>query len=109
MHVESITYEVDGISMVGHLAFDDTWTDRRPAVLLAHEGPGLDGHVRGRAERLASVGYCAFALDYQGGEPTYDLGKTMERLAVLISMSLVGRDSARAVGRDHQRHVPPHG
>src|SRR5262245_32345064 len=64
MHSESIVYEVDGISMVGHLAFDDTWTGRRPAVLLAHEGPGLDDHVRGRAERLARVGYCAFALDY---------------------------------------------
>ncbi len=39
----------------------------RPGVLLSHEGSGQDDNVRARAERLAVLGYPAFALDYFGG------------------------------------------
>ena len=35
----------------------------RPAVLVAHEGPGLDAHARYRTEKLAELGYIAL-----GGE-----------------------------------------
>ncbi|MEV8062879.1 dienelactone hydrolase family protein [Streptomyces antimycoticus] len=61
-----IEYSVDGTAMVGHLALPGG-TDRRPAVLIAHEGPGLTDHQRERADRLAELGYVAFALDYHGG------------------------------------------
>ena len=61
-----ITYEADGRTMVGTLALPDG-TDRRPGVLVCHEGPGLDDHARARAVRLADeLGYVAFALDYHG-------------------------------------------
>ena len=40
---------------------------QRPAVLVCHEGPGLDDHAKQRALRLAGLGYVAFALDYHGG------------------------------------------
>jgi hypothetical protein len=33
--------------MVGRLVFDESWTDRRPGVLLCHEGPGLDETLAG--------------------------------------------------------------
>lgn len=86
MHVEDITYEVDGIAMVGQLAFDDYVEGSRPAVLVAHEGPGLDAHVKGRAQRLAALGYCAFALDYFGGGiAIYDWEPMMARLAPLMA------------------------
>jgi dienelactone hydrolase len=61
-----IEYEVDGRTMVGRLVLP-TGEGRRPAVLIAHEGPGLDDHQRSRADQLAELGYVAFALDYQGG------------------------------------------
>jgi dienelactone hydrolase len=67
MRIEDIEYEVDGQRMVGRLAVDDYRLGPRPSVLVCHEGPGLEGHVKGRAVRLASAGYLAFALDYQGG------------------------------------------
>ena len=41
MKVEDIEYTVDGRRMVGHLAVDEARPGRRPAVLVAHEGPGL--------------------------------------------------------------------
>jgi dienelactone hydrolase len=61
-----IEYQADGRTMIGRLAVPDS-EDQRPAVLIAHEGPGLDDHQRHRADQLAELGYIAFALDYQGG------------------------------------------
>jgi dienelactone hydrolase len=64
-----IDYAVDGSMMIGHLALPEG-DDRRPAVLIAHEGGGLDEYQKSRAERFAELGYIAFALDYFGyGKP----------------------------------------
>ena len=67
MHIEDIAYDVDGTQHIGHLAVDDTTSAKRPAVLVCHEGPGLSDHAKNIAERLAGLGYVAFALDYHGG------------------------------------------
>ncbi len=75
MRIQEIEYEADGRRMVGTFAVDEYQRGPRPAVLVCHEGPGLDGHVKGRAVRLASLGYAAFALDYQGDgqQPALDV------------------------------------
>ncbi|MBI4883858.1 MAG: dienelactone hydrolase family protein [Actinobacteria bacterium] len=66
MHSEDIEYFIEGVRYLGHLAVPDG-TDARPAVLVCHEGPGLTGHPKARARRLADeLGYLAFALDYYG-------------------------------------------
>ena len=92
MHIEDISYDFEGTEMIGHLAYDDTITGRRPSVLLSHEGPGLDEHVKGRAERLAGLGYAAFALDYHGGGVPVPFEEMMDRLAPLMSdLSLTRR------------------
>ncbi len=66
MQSEDIEYFIDGKRFVGHLAVPDG-TDPRPAVLVCHEGPGLTGHPKARARRLADeLGYLALALDYYG-------------------------------------------
>ena len=64
-----VEYEADGgVVMVGHLAVpDDDAGAALPAVLVAHEAPGLDDVHRERADRLAERGYVAFALDAHGG------------------------------------------
>src|SRR5260370_31225712 len=70
MRVADIPYEAGGRNMIGHLAFDDTRAGPRPAVLVSHEGPGLDQHAKDIAEKLAVLGYAAFAPDYNGdGRP----------------------------------------
>ena len=90
-----ITYEADGRTMVGTLALPDG-NDRRPGVLVCHEGPGLDDHARGRATRLADeLGFVAFALDYHGdGKPISDRDEMMARLGALRSEP----PRARAIG-----------
>src|SRR4029450_5150529 len=64
-----VEYEADGGTvMVGHLAVpDDDAGASLPAVLVGHEAPGLDDAHRERADRLAGLGYVAFALDAHGG------------------------------------------
>lgn len=96
MHLEDIGYQALGRDLVGTFAVDDFLPGPRPAVLLCHEGPGIDGHVRGRAIRLASLGYAAFALDYHGGGQTLPLEDTMTRLGELMGDVDQVRDLGRA-------------
>jgi dienelactone hydrolase len=84
-----IEYEADGRTMIGRLALPDG-ESRHPAVLIAHEGPGLDDHQRSRADQLAELGYVAFALDYQGG------GKSVpDREAMMARLDALWRDPER--------------
>lgn len=81
--------------MLGRLALPDGG-GKRPAVLIAHEGAGLDDFQRSRADRLAELGYVAFALDYHGGGRfIVDRGEMMSRLGELAG----DPDRTRALGR----------
>jgi len=89
-----IEYEADGgIVMVGHLAVPDSGGPC-PAVLVAHEAPGLDDVHRQRADRLAELGYVAFALDAHGGGQWVNSAERQERVAVIMA----DPDRARAIG-----------
>jgi dienelactone hydrolase len=84
MRIEDIEYTVGGSRMIGHLAIDDGRPGSRPGVLVCHEGPGLDEHAKGRAERLAGLGYAAFALDYHGEGKPLERDDMMGRLGALM-------------------------
>ena len=64
--MRDVEYEFDGTTLIGRLALPDG-DGVRPAVLIAHEGPGLDDFQKDRAGTYAELGYVAFALDYHGG------------------------------------------
>ncbi len=92
---KDIAYEVDGVEMVGRLATPDG-DGKRPAVLIAHEGSGLDDYQKTRAEQFAELGYVAFALDYYGGgKPLPDRDEMMTRLGGLSD----DPDRIRAISR----------
>jgi len=76
MELESVMYEADGRSFTGFLA-DGSGGRRVPGILVIHEGGGLTGHTKRRAERLAELGYVAFAMDLFG-EPVVDLDRARE-------------------------------
>jgi dienelactone hydrolase len=84
MHIEEIHYQADGRDLIGTFAVDEFRPGPKPAVLVCHEGPGMDDHVKGRAVRLASLGYAAFALDYHGGGGGMPLDEAMVRLGELM-------------------------
>ncbi|MCC6918462.1 MAG: dienelactone hydrolase family protein [Alphaproteobacteria bacterium] len=79
-----IAYSADGRDMIGTYVVGDGG-GKRPAVLVCHEGPGLDDHARGYARKLADLGYAAFALDYHGGgKPLTDRDAMMARFGELM-------------------------
>jgi dienelactone hydrolase len=96
MRIEDIEYTVGGTRMLGHLAIDDERPGSRPGVLVCHEGPGLDEHAKGRAERLAGLGYAAFALDYHGDGKPLGREDMMGRLGELMGAPDRIRELARA-------------
>jgi len=64
-----VCYQADGRTLIGRLAIPEE-AGKRPAILMAHEGGGLNDYQKDRAARLAELGYVAFALDYHGdGKP----------------------------------------
>ena len=104
-----VEYEADGgIVMVGHLARPDgdAAAGGAPGVLVAHEAPGLDDVHRERADRLAELGYVAFALDAHGGG-RLRLGDPhiQERVATIMKDPDRGRGIATA-GLDVLRGTP---
>lgn len=46
-----VRYEADGVAMLGRLALPDG-DGKGPAVLIAHEGGGLDDFQKSRATRF---------------------------------------------------------
>ncbi|BBX07918.1 dienelactone hydrolase family protein [Mycolicibacterium aichiense] len=106
-----VTYDVDGLTMVAHLSLPDgqgPW----PAVLIGHDGIGLEDYQRGRADDLAKHGYVALAMDYHAGrtyfgEPDAMLERVMPLMADPARMRAIGRaalDILLAVpGADRER------
>ena len=99
----TVTYPADGLTMVGHLALP-TGADRRPAVLVGPEGPGLSDVERHRADALAELGYVALAFDLHGGR---HLGDPEEMLARCMPL-LADPDRMRGIGHAALDVAEPH-
>ena len=66
MDLEQVDYiAADGRAYRGFVATPDD-AARHPAVLIAHEAPGLLEHSKRVALKLANIGFVAFAIDYLG-------------------------------------------
>ena len=50
----------------GFLAYDDAAKGKLPGVVVVHEWMGLGDYAKGRATKLAGLGYVAFAADIYG-------------------------------------------
>jgi len=66
IHVETVEYRHDEAVLEGVFAWDDALAGQRPGVLVVHEWTGINNHIKERIEKLASLGYLAFAADIYG-------------------------------------------
>lgn len=66
MATRRIEYREGDNVLEGHLAWDETVSTPRPAVLVSHAWGGRDAFSCQRAEDLAALGYVGFALDCYG-------------------------------------------
>lgn len=79
IQTKTIEYEHDGVTLQGHLYWDDAIKEKRPGVMVIHEWWGLDDYPRERARMLAEQGYVAFAADMYGkGKVTTDPAQAKE-------------------------------
>ena len=63
MQTRDIDYRNEAANLRGYLAFEEKATERRPGVLVFHEGLGLGDFAMARARMLAGLGYVALAAD----------------------------------------------
>jgi dienelactone hydrolase len=61
-----VEYKHGDAVLEGYLAWDDAIKGKRPGVLVVHEWTGLGSYAKMRAEKLAGLGYVAFAIDIYG-------------------------------------------
>ena len=61
-----VSYEYQGLQMVGSAAWDPATEGRRPVVLVVHEWWGCNEYAKRRAAMLAELGYLGFAVDLYG-------------------------------------------
>jgi len=61
-----VEYRDGDTVLEGYLAWDDSFGDKRPGVLVVHEWYGLNEYAKSRARQLAEMGYLAFAADIYG-------------------------------------------
>ncbi len=78
----TVCYLDAGVVLEGFFAFDDSYSGRRPTVLISHAWAGRDEFVQEKAICLAKLGYMAFALDMYGkgilGTSTEENSKLMQ-------------------------------
>jgi dienelactone hydrolase len=107
----SVAYEQGGVKLQGYLAYDDHMTgrDQVPGVLVVPEWWGVTDYIKGRAQKLARLGYVAFVADmYGNGQSTTDAKKAAALAGPFYGSPLMAR-RARA-GLDQllgNPHVDP--
>jgi dienelactone hydrolase len=63
---ENITFTIDGTLFKGFVAYDESKTGKRPAILVVPEWWGMNDYTKSRAKQLAALGYIAMAVDMYG-------------------------------------------
>ncbi|MCK5392218.1 MAG: dienelactone hydrolase family protein, partial [Deltaproteobacteria bacterium] len=78
---KEVEYKSDGTTLKGYLAYDNSVKGKRPGVLVVHEWWGHNDYARTRANKLAELGYTAFAVDMYGNAEQADHPKKAGELA----------------------------
>jgi dienelactone hydrolase len=100
LKTQSVAYTHHDTSLTGFLVWDDSRSDRRPGIFVVHGGAGLDEHARGRARRLAALGYVVLAGDMYGDGVAGNRQRIMASIAELRGDPVRLRARAQAgIGR----------
>src|SRR3954466_4119439 len=115
MVTKSVAYEQGGVKLEGWLAYDDekaTAQTPAPGVLVLPEWWGLTEYPKSRAEKLAKLGYVAFAVDMYGAGVTTEDPKKAGELAgqfygkpLMAERAQAGLDQLLATGLVDKAHV----
>jgi dienelactone hydrolase len=96
MQTRDIDYRDPSANLRGYLAWDETAAERRPGVLVFHEGLGLGEFAMARARMLAELGHVALAADMFGDRRQ---ARNLEEAGKLIGELRNEPEMLRARGR----------
>src|SRR5712672_1876441 len=96
MQTHDIDYRDEAVNLRGYLAFDQKAAERRPGVLVFHEGLGLGDFAMARARMLAELGYVALAADMFGGRRQ---ARNLQEVAKFVGDLRSQPETLRARGR----------
>ncbi|MEP1095449.1 MAG: dienelactone hydrolase family protein [Cyclobacteriaceae bacterium] len=103
--VGEVQYSSDSTNLNGYFALDQSSDAKRPGVLVIHEWWGHNEHSRKQAEKLAKLGYVAFALDMYGDgkntEHPDDAGKFMTAVVSNMDVAKARFESALEQLKNH--------
>jgi dienelactone hydrolase len=83
MNIQAVAYRDGDTELTGQFTWDAELGEKRPGILVVHGGAGLDSHARGRAKRLAELGFVTFACDMYGNGVAGNRERVMARIAEL--------------------------
>ncbi len=63
---KNIIYKDGETDLEGYICFDQAIKNKRPGIIVIHEWNGIGEHVKMRCQKLAQLGYIAFAADIYG-------------------------------------------
>ncbi len=92
LHTQKIEYYHEDTVLEGYVAYHKEGSNKKPAVLVAHDWSGHNDFVCQKAERLAELGYIGFAIDMYGKGK---LGKDNAEKAALIKPLMDDRELLR--------------
>ncbi|MGB0907608.1 MAG: dienelactone hydrolase family protein [Maricaulaceae bacterium] len=61
-----VEYKDGGQTCIGYMAWDESFADPKPCVIVNHAWGGRDGFAEDKAIQMAAAGYVGFALDNYG-------------------------------------------
>ena len=108
-----VEYKDGRQNCVGYLAWDETFADPKPCVLVNHAWGGLDGFAQDQAIQMAALGYVGFALDNYGDgalpatndEKSALMGPLVEDRAKLLQRLKAGIKAASALEQVDADHL----
>jgi len=83
IHTENIEYKDGSVTLEGYIAYDESFKDTRPGIIVVHEWTGINDYTKMRCEMLAKLGYFAFAADIYGKGNRPKSGEEAGKLASL--------------------------
>lgn len=66
IHTESVVYYDGETVLEGFIAYNKSINGELPAIIVVHDWMGISGFTKTRCEKLAELGYIAFAADIYG-------------------------------------------
>ncbi len=102
---DEVVYSADSVELKGYLVYEEHQMERRPGIIVVHEWWGHNQYARDRADRLAELGYTAFALDMYGdgvlAEHPDDAGKFAGMIMSNVDLGMARFDAAVEQLRSH--------